>query len=197
MSGDVLSGLAPQNYVLPIATSGSLGGVRVANGRGINMAGDGTISATTPLSNVITSSGTGMFQVIVNAGSQLNSPTLGKLFITTIGNSVPLIANDTMVLHLEVNGSSRINGKLHIVEASGTTATANNGSIVLDHQNSGGASSITFISSVNRNSDYGYIQYQDSSSVGAGGESSRLIIGTQNDGDDHIILAPSGNVGMM
>ena len=32
--------------------------------------------------------------------------------------------------------------------------------------------------------------------VNAGNESARLIIGTQNDNDDHIILAPSGNVGI-
>ena len=86
--------------------------------------------------------------------------------------------------------------KLHIFESSGTQAGADAGSIILDHDNSGGASSITFRSKVNRSSDYGYIQYQDAISVGVGGESSRLIIGTQNDGDDHIILSPSGSVGV-
>ena len=57
-----------------------------------------------PFTNVITSTGTGMFQVIVNAGTQLNHSTLGKLFLSTVNNSVPQIANGTMVNHLEVNG---------------------------------------------------------------------------------------------
>jgi len=42
----------------------------------------------------------------------------------------------------------------------------------------------------------GYIQYQDASIINSGGESARLIIGVQNDGDDHICLMPSGNVGI-
>ena len=151
---------------------------------------------TSPFTNVMTSSGTDMFQVVANAGTQLNNPTLEKLFITTVGNSVPKIANNTMIHHLEVNGSTRLNGTLNIVEQNGTVSGVNNGSIILDHENNGGASSITFRSRANRGSDCGYIQYQDTSSVGAGGESARLIIGTQNDADDHLILAPSGNVGL-
>jgi len=130
------------------------------------------------------------------AGTQLNNSLLGKLFITTNNSAVPQIGNNTMVHHLEVDGTSRFNAKLHIVEASGTVQNANNGTIVLDHENNGGASSIVFRSKVNRGSDYAYIQYQDSSGVGGGGESARLIIGTSNDGDDHLILAPSGNVGL-
>jgi len=124
------------------------------------------------------------------AGSRVD-----KIFISNAGFT-PLIVNNTMFHHLEVNGSARINKNLHIVEASGTSQNANNGTIVLDHENNGGASSIVFRSKVNRGSDYGYIQYQDSSSVGASGESCRLILGTASDTDDHIILLPSGNVGI-
>ena len=91
------------------------------------------------------------------------------------------------------NGPSSI---LNIYEANGTTAGANSGSLIIDHGNNGGASSITFRSAVNRGSDYGYIQYQDTATVGGAGESAQLIIGTQNDGDDHILLMPSGNVGI-
>jgi hypothetical protein len=178
------------NYVLPTANSGTLGGVRVGNSGGINMSGDGTIFVSTPFTNVITSTGSGQFQTIVNAGTQLNNPTLGKLYITTVANSLPEIVNSTMKFHLEVNGMTKI------IEAIGTTAGANNGSIVLDHENNGGASSITFRSKSNRGSDYGYIQYQDALSIGGAGESARLIIGVQNDGDDHICLLPSGNVGI-
>jgi hypothetical protein len=87
-------------------------------------------------------------------------------------------------------------GRLNIAEATGTTHGPNAGTIVLDHDNSGGASSIVFRSKVNRGSDYGFIQYQDAETVGASGESARLVIGTSNDPDDHLILQPSGNVGI-
>ena len=86
--------------------------------------------------------------------------------------------------------------KLHIVEPTGTPATANNGTIIIDHDNSGGASSILFRSARARGSDYGYIQYQDAATVGGAGEDAKLIIGTQNDNVDNIILLPSGNVGI-
>jgi hypothetical protein len=97
---------------------------------------------------------------------------------------------------LTVQGNTLLNGILYVAEPTGSVAGVNNGSIIIDHENSGGASSITFRSKVNRTSDFGYIQYQDASVVGGAGESARLIIGVQNDGDDHICLMPSGNVGI-
>ena len=160
---------------MPIATTGALGGVRIANGGGIFIDQNGAISTNNILTNVIAETNTGQFQVGAIAGTQLNHPLLGKLFISTVQSSLPQVANNTMVYHLEVNGSSRINGNLVtmgktiIVEQSGTTASATNGSIILDHENSGGASSITFTSKVNRGSDFGYIQYQDASFIGNGG----------------------------
>jgi hypothetical protein len=87
-------------------------------------------------------------------------------------------------------------GRLHIYQGAGSVAGATSGTLVLDHGNSGGTSSICFPSRVNYGSDYAYIQYQDGATPGAGGESARLRIGTQNDADDHIILEPSGNVGI-
>jgi hypothetical protein len=91
-------------------------------------------------------------------------------------------------------GTSTISSKLHIGEITGTQSGANSGSIIIDHANNGGASSITFRSAVNRGGDYGYIQYQDTVTVGGAGETAKLIIGTQNDGDDDIMLMPSGNL---
>jgi len=117
--------------------------------------------------------------------------------LVVIGNGNVGIGNNNPSHKLTVNGNTLLNGPLHIIEGSGTTAGANSGSIIIDHENNGGASSITFRSRANRGSDFAYIQYQDASSVGAGGESARLIIGTQNDADDHIILNPGlGNVGI-
>ena len=85
---------------------------------------------------------------------------------------------------------------LSIYEPVGTSVGPNAGSITLDHGNSGGASSIVFRSRVNATSDFGYIQYQDARDLGGGGEAARLYIGTSNDGDDHLILNPSGFVGI-
>jgi len=125
--------------------------------------------------------------------------TAGLCFVNS--GSLALISNSAERMRIDNNGNigigiSSISSKLHIAETTGTSAGANTGTIILDHDNSGGASSITFRSTVNRGSDYAYIQYQDSTSVGAGGESARLIIGTQNDADDNLILLPSGNVGI-
>ena len=128
-------------------------------------------------------------------GVEIQDLKYGKLFITTSVNRKPEYTLDTstgadyMNNHLEVDGSTRLDGRLNIVEQNGTVASANNGTILLDHENNGGASPMTFRSSSKRGIDYGYIQYQDASYVGAGGERARLIIGTQNDTDDHLILA--------
>lgn len=93
-------------------------------------------------------------------------------------------------------GTTAPAGRLNITEDKGTIAGGSQGTIVIDHENSGGASSIVFRSKVNRSSDFGYIQYQDASAVDGSGESSRLIIGVENDADDHLILKPTGNVGI-
>ena len=93
-------------------------------------------------------------------------------------------------------GTNSPGGPLHINEVNGTAAAATVGTLTLQHQNQGGASSIVFPSRNNFGSDYAFIQYQDDSSVGGGAETSRLIIGTQNDGDDNLILNPSGYVGI-
>ena len=95
-------------------------------------------------------------------------------------------------------GTSNPNGKLHIYESTGSSHAVNTGTLILEHGDSGGSSCIMFPSKINNSSDYGYIQYEDSTS--AGDEKSRLIIGTQNDGagstEDNIILSPSSCVGI-
>jgi hypothetical protein len=98
-------------------------------------------------------------------------------------------------------GTSGPIAKLHVWESTGTAAGADSGSIILDHDNAGGSSSITFRSKNNRGSDYGYIQYRDDANINGSGEGSRLIIGVENDSDntsisDHVILLPAGNVGV-
>lgn len=93
-------------------------------------------------------------------------------------------------------GTVTPSGKLNISEPIGTPATPAVGTLIFDHENNGGASSIVFRSKVNRGSDYGYIQFQDAATIGGAGESALLKIGIENDADDHIALLPSGNVGI-
>jgi hypothetical protein len=100
-------------------------------------------------------------------------------------------------------GSSTPQAKLNIRELTGTPATALKGTLLLDHEDAGGASSIVFSSKVNRGSDYAFIEYRDRNAalpldpnVPHRGEASLLTIGVQNDAEDHIALMPSGNVGV-
>ena len=89
---------------------------------------------------------------------------------------------------------------LHIVEDTGTAAAKNAGTIILDHEDDNGQSSIVFRSRQNRNSDYGYINYQDDYNNTSGSERSLLTIGVENDYGatnlDCIALMASGNVGI-
>jgi hypothetical protein len=100
-------------------------------------------------------------------------------------------------------GSSVPQAKLNIREITGTPATALKGTLLLDHEDAGGASSIVFSSRENRGSDYAFIEYRDRNAalpldpnVPHRGEASLLTIGVQNDAEDHIALMPSGNVGI-
>jgi len=112
---------------------------------------------------------------------------------TCIGfNSIATAANQIVLGTASETTISK--GGIVIIDDTTKPATATSGSLTIKHNNSGGASSIVFPSAVNYNSDYGYIQYQDTSSLGGGGEVARLVIGTSNDGDDDIHLLPSGSV---
>jgi len=88
---------------------------------------------------------------------------------------------------------------LHITESIGTPASANSGTIILEHGNDGGASSLVFKSSTDEGSDFGFIQYDDNR-AGGSLQTSLLTIGAANENDldtrDDIALLPSGNVGI-
>ena len=114
--------------------------------------------------------------------------------------------NDNSLLLIQSNGSVGIgttspNGLLHLYEATGTTGSADgSGTLVLEHGNDGGHSSIVFASAQNRSSDYGYIRYMDDYLDSTTDERSVLVIGVENDDNssdgDNIALMPSGNVGI-
>ncbi|MBT0607515.1 PA14 domain-containing protein [Aequorivita echinoideorum] len=119
------------------------------------------------------------------------------------------VAPDDISDNIYTNGRVGINrsnpaASLHIYEAVGVPASANNGTILLEHGNDGGASSIVFRSRSNAGSDYAYINYDDNGSGnGTGVENSLLEIGVQNDsptgfptGVDDINIAATGSVGI-
>jgi hypothetical protein len=85
-------------------------------------------------------------------------------------------------------------GKLHLLEAKGTLASAKEGTLVIEHADSGGYSSVVFQSTVARDSDFAYMEYREKNPNST--EAGLLTIGIQNDADDHIALMPSGNVGI-
>ena len=90
---------------------------------------------------------------------------------------------------------------LHITESIGTPASANSGTILLEHGNDGGASSLVFKSSEAEGSDFGFIQYEDDGSAnGSSAENGLLTIGTGDDSEgtdqDDIAILPSGNLGI-
>lgn len=135
------------------------------------------------------------------SSSFVETPAAGERWVWYASGGAARLwsGNDKLVISKEGNvgiGTTTPAGRLNISESTGTPHGPNAGSLVIDHENVGGASSIIFRSKVNRTSDYGFIQFQDAAIVGGAGESCRLIIGTNNDADDHIVLMPSGNVGI-
>ena len=78
-------------------------------------------------------------------------------------------------------------GALHIYEGNRTGDSSISGSLVIEHGNNGGVSSIIFPSKTNKSSDYGYIRYRDDVSNNVNGEQGRFEIGTEND------IGPAGS----
>jgi hypothetical protein len=115
-------------------------------------------------------------------GSTSSSPGTERVTLTT-GGSVGI-------------GTSGPTAKFTVYEATGTTAgNSGQGSVVIQHGNNGGSSSLVFPSAINyTGADYGYIQYNDNRTSGA--ENATFIIGIQNDGDDNLALLASGNIGV-
>lgn len=135
--------------------------------------------------------------VIVKEGTANCGNSADLLFVTWECNTS--VSREVMRINGKGNvgiGTDKPTGRLHIFEQNGTPASSEMGSLVLEHGNPGGQSSIVFKSRTNKGSDFAYINYQDDSVAGGAGEQSVLTIGVQNDANDHIALMPSGNVGV-
>ena len=112
---------------------------------------------------------------------------------------------------VDINGDARIIGNLIIVDPTSAAGPMNipsaganlnysntgSATFTLQHNTSGGSSSILFKSTQNRNSDFGYIQFFDNLPYvnNIGGETCLLVIGIENDpqvsvsGADRIALS--------
>lgn len=127
-------------------------------------------------------------------------------FLFTTFNALRFDIDNDPVLTLDNNqdvgiGLADPQAKLHIFENTGTPASPSDGTIVLEHGDAGGSSSIVFKSRANNNSDYGYLNFSDNGSGnGSTNENALLEIGIQNDGvnqyQDDINIASTGNVGI-
>ncbi len=153
----------------------SSGNIYTTNG---TLSADRTVTFSTyDLEMDLTS--TGDFNVLDNGTSAFSVHDNG---LVAIGNITPV-------------------APLHIYEATGTAASASDGTIVIEHGNSGGESSIVFKSNVDEGSDYGYISYSDDGSGnGSTSQNSLLTIGVENNGSgsnvDDIAILPTGSLGV-
>lgn len=184
--GDGTYDTGNETYILGVETDGdvveidpvTLGGSNIYNTNG-TLTGNRTVTfGANNLALDLTS--TGDFNVLDNGTTAFSVKDNG---LVGIGNVTP-------------------NGPLHIYESTGTSPSDDDGTIILEHGNSGGESSIVFKSNVNSGSDYGYISYSDNGSGnGSSNQNSLLTIGVENNasGDsnvDDIAILPSGSLGV-
>lgn len=150
----------------------------------------------------LTSGATTDWSLTGNAGTNPTTNFIG----TTDNQNLRFRTNNTDRVAISTAGNLGVGivaptSRLHLYEVTGTTPTATTGTLVLDHGNTGGGSSIVFPSRVNNGSDYGYIRYDDDASGnGSTAENALLEIGTENDVvgvyQDDIAIMPSGNLGI-
>ena len=183
--------------------TGKAGDVIIRGGAGNIIANDGTAAQSLVGGNVYIDGGGGYCpggngntvnvtpgSVVFRTGAQkIGNTYFGNGTQTTLMTVAPtgITTNVSMRIYEEVGTGSIIGG----IDTMGPSS----GSLVIQHNNPGGASSIVFPSRTN-STDYGYIRYRDNvDNVGGGIESSRLEIGAENDGTasgDCLILNKNG-----
>jgi len=110
----------------------------------------------------------------------IGTTSLGVSDNLTVGSTANFYGNVT-IGNIENVYNRTGAAKLLIMEPTGTVASATSGSLVLQHGDASGASSIVFRSTNDVGSDYAYIQYREN--VGGGGATQKglLTIGVEND----------------
>jgi len=186
INGNVGIGTTNPAHILSLGnTNGNCKLAVYDNGTGGNWFGIGAVSDNLTFGAGLAQSGTP--QMVLSSGGNLG-----------IGTTTPTSKLD-------------VNGNMRIYESSGTTASATSGSLILEHGNVGGVSSIVFKSKGNSGSDYGYIQYYDNfdsspeytGNNGSGfAENGMLMIGVENDegigtNSDRIVLWSCGGSGFV
>jgi hypothetical protein len=130
-----------------------------------------------------------------SANTYLNAGSGRAIYLRTANNTIGTITSTGLRLGdgtvpsfpLDVSGQQRIyegtgTGPMNLASnALAPKGGMPSGSLILQHGDSGGQSSIVFRSTVNQSSDYGYIAYVDDVCNSSGMERSRLLIGTEND----------------
>ncbi len=186
-TNDALTGVGtPSNYFLFLHDAAAI------NGKGVGIG-----FANTSLTNTV-----GAAIIFKRTGANAQGELQFYTKTSTTGGVAPVQA---MVIDNAQNigiGTAGPAARLHLYEATGTTLSASAGTLILEHGNSGGESSILFKSNVSVGGDYGYIKYSDDGSAnGTTNDNSLLEIGVQNDVygsgyDDDIALMPSSHVGI-
>jgi hypothetical protein len=122
------------------------------------------------------------------------------------GGNAKIGSNMYVMSRLGVGTSNVDSVGVRIYETTGTNAGPNAGSLVIQHGNGNGISSISFPSANNNGSDYGYISFYDTvqgtsyNYFSAGNaEAAAIVIGVENDGaggagPDSVVITPAGNV---
>ncbi len=114
-------------------------------------------------------------------------------FLLLNGNELPRLFIDSESGKTGI-GTKTPSGRFQVFEETGSAPSADAGTIVLEHGDAKGQSSIVFKTKTNRPADIGYISYQEDSSEVPGGNI--LTIGSQAAPANHVVLMPGGNVGI-
>lgn len=107
-----------------------------------------------------------------------------------------ITTNNMLASGLVGIGTSAPRGPLHIYESTGTTPNSNNGSLIIEHGNTNGVSSIVFPCVKDRGSYYAYISFTENVIPGYNfwnGANAMMIGG----GPDSVVMNPAGYLALV
>jgi hypothetical protein len=179
----VLKYIDSSSQVLYSKTDLSLSGM-------LNVSSDTSLNGNVFFSKDISANGNIVIgkNLIVLGNIAVKNYTNQSIINTTTTNYQLIVSEDISLngnIYVKHNigiGTAAPSGPLHIYENTSVPFTGTNGTIILEHGDLSGCSSILFKSKVNMNSDYGYIYYVDDITGSTTGERSALCIGVENDG---------------